>query len=123
MKEKKRVEEKGWGYEEILVSNSEYCMKRMVFGKDSKFSMHFHVDKKETWYVQKGFFVLEYIDTTNANIRTINLCQGDVWTNERLFPHRLICKENKGIIMEVSTKDTIRDNYRVMPGDSQNLEE
>jgi hypothetical protein len=33
-------------------------------------------------------------------------------------PHRLTCLE-QGTIIEVSTADSVEDNYRVLPGDSQ----
>lgn len=113
------IVEKGWGHENIFVSNDDYCGKLLVFEKDKEFSMHFHVDKKETWYVLEGFFQLSIIDTKNATVVTRNLNVGDVWTNERLLPHRLRCVGGKGTIIEVSTKDTVEDNYRVFPGDSQ----
>jgi hypothetical protein len=34
------------------------------------------------------------------------------------MPHQLICIE-EGTIIEVSTPDSVEDNYRVLPGDSQ----
>jgi len=46
------------------------------------------------------------------------LNQGDVWHNPPLLPHQLICIE-AGTIIEVSTSDSVEDNYRVVPGDSQ----
>jgi hypothetical protein len=42
----------------------------------------------------------------------------DVWHNLPLQPHQLICLE-EGTIVEVSTADSVEDNYRVFPGDSQ----
>ena len=42
---------KGWGEELILVNNELYCGKLLIFRKDSKFSMHYHMKKDETWYV------------------------------------------------------------------------
>jgi hypothetical protein len=35
-----------------------------------------------------------------------------------LFPHQVICLE-EGVIIEVSTPDSVEDNYRVRKGDSQ----
>ena len=49
---------KGWGKEIIFVNNDEYCGKLLCFEKDKKFSMHYHLKKKETWYVSKGSFIL-----------------------------------------------------------------
>jgi len=41
---------KGWGKEIIFASTPEYCGKLLVFDKaGAKCSMHFHLDKHETW--------------------------------------------------------------------------
>ena len=109
---------KGWGQEEIWVTNGDYCSKFLHFEAGSMFSMHFHAEKVESWYVISGKFVVEWISTSNAKIHQKTLCVGDTWHNERHVPHRLICLE-QGTILEVSTPDSIEDNYRVMPGDSQ----
>ena len=110
--------EKGWGSELIWVTNDKYCGKLMNFNKDAKFSMHFHSIKDETWYVLSGKFEVKYIMTQDASIKSHILNQGDTWRNEPLEPHQLICLE-EGTIIEVSTPDSVEDNYRVMPGDSQ----
>jgi len=110
--------DKGWGSENIWVTNDKYCGKLLNFNTGARFSMHFHREKEETWYIMSGKFEVEWIDTNDAKIYTENLAEGDVWHNPPLLPHRLICI-GKGSIMEVSTPDSIEDNYRVMPGDSQ----
>jgi len=35
-----------------------------------------------------------------------------------MVPHQLICLES-GTVVEVSTPDSVEDNYRIIPGDSQ----
>ena len=109
---------KGWGSEYIWATNDKYCGKFMSFHTDAKFSMHFHKDKEETWYVISGQFLVRWIDTSNSHIIEKFLGVGDVFHNEPLKPHQLICIE-EGTILEVSTPDSVEDNYRVMPGDSQ----
>lgn len=109
---------KGWGSEEIWATNDKYCGKLLNFNAGAKFSMHFHAVKDETWYVLEGRFIVECIDTKNASTYTKSLVKGDVWHNPPLLPHRLTCIE-KGSIIEVSTPDSVEDNYRVLPGDSQ----
>ena len=47
---------------------------------------------------------------------------GDTWHNPPLQPHQLEALEDGSSISEVSTADSIEDNYRVMPGDSQPLQ-
>jgi mannose-6-phosphate isomerase-like protein (cupin superfamily) len=110
--------EKGWGSELIWASNDHYCGKMMNFNTGAKFSMHFHRDKEETWYVQSGKFIVRWILTDTAEHREQELDAGAVWHNPPLLPHQLICIE-AGTVIEVSTADSVEDNYRVMPGDSQ----
>ena len=110
--------EKGWGSEDIWCTNDKYCGKFMHFNKGAKFSMHFHAEKDETWYILKGKFQVRWIDTTNAEEHFKILKVGDTWHNPPLLPHQLKCLE-EGTIIEVSTPDSVQDNYRVFPGDSQ----
>ena len=110
--------EKGWGNELIWASNDKYCGKLMTFYAGAKFSMHFHKEKEETWFVQNGKFIVRWIDTKTANIIETTLNKGDTWHNPPCLPHQLVCIE-AGTIIEVSTPDSVEDNYRVMPGDSQ----
>jgi mannose-6-phosphate isomerase-like protein (cupin superfamily) len=110
--------EKGWGHELIWVTNDKYCGKIMHFNEGSKFSCHFHREKDEAWYVLSGEFVVEYINTADASQDSVELHPGDTWHNPPLLPHRLICIK-AGDIIEVSTPDSVEDNYRVLPGDSQ----
>lgn len=111
---------KGWGYELIWATNDKYCGKIMVFEKaGNKFSMHFHKEKDETWFVNNGRFKLRYIDTATATLFEKELKEGDTWRNSPLLPHQLEALEDGSSITEVSTPDSIDDNYRIMPGDSQ----
>ena len=121
--EKKQVAqrvEKGWGHEIIFVNNESYCGKILHFKTGGKFSMHYHMIKKESWYVSSGKFVFKYIDTRNADIKTETLDVGDVVTNEIGQPHQIICLE-EGDIFEVSTTHFDSDSYRVFKGDSQGI--
>ena len=111
---------KGWGYELIWATNEKYCGKIMVFEKDrAKFSMHFHREKDETWFVNAGQFMLRYIDTKTATMHEKILKEGDVWRNPPLQPHQLEALQPNSMIFEVSTPDSVEDNYRILPGDSQ----
>lgn len=110
--------EKGWGHEEIWATNNKYCGKMMHFKKGAKFSMHFHAEKDETWYVLSGDFQVNWIDTKDSVMKHARLTQGSTWHNPPLLPHQLVCFE-EGTIIEVSTPDSVEDNYRIMPGDSQ----
>lgn len=114
----KGIVDKGWGSELIWATNDKYCGKLMTFKKGAKFSMHFHAEKDETWLVQGGLFKVIWIDTKDASRHEKLLNIGDTWRNPPFMPHQLICLQ-AGEIMEVSTADSVEDNYRVEPGDSQ----
>ena len=112
--------EKGWGNEFIFASNDKYCGKLLNFTSGSKFSMHFHKEKDETWFVNAGSFKLIYCDTNTASYHEKILNEGDVWHNPPMMPHQLIALQAQSMIFEVSTSDSVEDNYRIAPGDSQN---
>lgn len=111
--------EKGWGSENIWATNDKYCGKLLNFKSGAKFSMHFHAVKDETWYVLSGRFKVITIDTSNSKREVNILTPGETWHNPPLQPHQLICLQ-EGSIIEVSTADSVADNYRIEPGDSQN---
>lgn len=106
---------KGWGHELIIHNCKEYCGKILVFKKGCKFSMHYHLLKKETWYVNKGQFEFRWIDTLTAKkyMKILNI--GDVVTIERGLPHQLIAL-SEGEIFEVSTEHFDHDSYRIEKG-------
>ena len=112
--------DKGWGYELIWATNDSYCGKILVFEKPgSKMSMHFHKEKDESWFVNQGSFKLRYIDTAKAQTMEVVIKAGDTWRNPPLMPHQLEAIEAGSSITEVSTPDSIEDNFRLAPGDSQ----
>ena len=116
--------DKGWGFELIWATNDKYCGKIMVFEKvGSKFSLHFHKEKDETWFVNNGRFLLKWIDTSNAQLNELELKEGDTWHNPPLQPHQLIALEAGSSVTEVSTADSVEDNYRIVRGDSQSVED
>jgi mannose-6-phosphate isomerase-like protein (cupin superfamily) len=107
---------KSWGYEDIIFSNHLYCTKYLVFtteAKDRKTSMHFHANKKESWLVVAGRFKLHFIDTMTGKLITNELKEGDKWENDPHEPHQLESVDGWGMVLETSTRDDMKDNYRV----------
>lgn len=107
---------KGWGHEFIWATNDHYCGKFLHFNTGKKFSMHFHANKDETWYVLSGKFLVHWIDTETGERFTNELKINDTWHNKPLLPHQVECVE-EGTIIEVSTADSVEDNFRVEKGD------
>ena len=109
---------KGWGEEIIIENNEMYCGKLLKFKKGCKFSMHYHLIKDETWYVQEGKFRYRWIDTETAELHEVKLKEGDVVRQRVGQPHQIIA-ETDGTIFEVSSQHFDEDSYRVFPGDTQ----
>ena len=109
---------KGWGEEIIIENNEMYCGKLLKFKKGCKFSMHYHLIKDETWYVNEGKFLYRWIDTETAETIEQRLKPGDVVRQRVGQPHQLIALTD-GVVFEVSTQHFDEDSYRVFRGDSQ----
>jgi len=116
----KEIVEKGWGREIIFASNEHYCGKILQFDKKgAKGSMHYHMNKDETFMVVSGSFLLRTIDRMTAELSEQKIEMGHVVRVIPGFVHQLEALENDSQIFEVSNKDEPSDSYRVMPGDSQ----
>jgi mannose-6-phosphate isomerase-like protein (cupin superfamily) len=114
MKIKPTKVEKTWGHELWIHNDSQYCGKLLVFENEgNRFSMHYHMIKNETWYIQKGAFEFHSIDTETAKIQKDILNVGDVVYIERGKPHQLIALEPESIVFEVSTEHFDDDSYRI----------
>jgi len=109
---------KGWGEELIIENNEMYCGKLLIFKEGCRFSMHYHLIKDETWYVNKGEFIYRWIDTESAETIEQKLKVGDVVRQRVGQPHQLIALTD-GEVFEVSTQHFDGDSYRVIKGDTQ----
>lgn len=110
---------KGWGHEVIFVNNELYCGKLLVFKKGCKFSMHYHMIKDETWYVNEGEFIYRWIDTDEGEIKETKLKVGDSVRQFPGMPHQLEALTD-GVVFEVSTQHFDSDSYRIYKGDVLN---
>jgi len=109
-----KIVTKVWGYEMWIHNDSDYCGKLLVFNKaGNKFSMHYHMKKKETWFVQSGSFLFKWIDVENGRIESTTMVNGDSVLIERGLPHQLIALEDNSTIFEVSTEHFDEDSYRI----------
>jgi mannose-6-phosphate isomerase-like protein (cupin superfamily) len=109
---------KGWGEELIIENNDKYCGKLLIFKAECKFSMHYHMIKDETWYIDKGEFTYKWINTETADTIEQYLKPGDIVRQRPGQPHQLIALTD-GVVFEVSTQHFDSDSYRIWKGDSQ----
>lgn len=115
---KPEIVNKGWGREIVIDNNDEYCGKILEFRAGTKFSDHYHLIKKETFYVLDGLLNLYYYDLMNGSKRYKQLRPGDVIKINRGEPHQIQAVMDSRII-EVSTHHEDSDSYRIGKGSSQ----
>ena len=118
----KKVEKK-WGYELWIHNDTDYCGKLLVFSKSgNKFSMHYHMIKDETWYVRKGAFQFDWIDTENGERCYTQIQEGDVIEIKKGLPHQLTALTEEATVFEVSTQHFDEDSYRIYRNQPSDLE-
>ena len=77
---KAKFVEKEWGHEIWMANNEKenYCGKILRINQGYNSSLHFHMDKHETFYITKGSLQVDLIDTIDALKITKILNEGDV---------------------------------------------
>lgn len=118
IKLKSEIVSKGWGFEKIIVNNTDYCGKILHFNKGAKFSGHLHREKRETFFILDGYVKVTGINTENAEPYFIFLQKGEILDIPRNTIHQIEALEETDII-EFSTCHKDSDSYRYFPGDSQ----
>ena len=114
-----KIVSKPWGEEIWIHNDEEYCGKILRFFKaGNKFSLHYHIIKKESWYVGKGSFEFTWLDTELAKKHSTTITEGTCITIERGQPHQLKSLEDNSEIFEVSTQHFNEDSYRITRGDN-----
>lgn len=116
------IHNKLWGYEIWIENNTEYCGKHLHVIPGKKCSVHYHINKKETFYVISGELILEYAyhtDLTKWNnmidIQTILLQKGDSFTIDRNVSHRFYSGLPYSCdFIEISTHHDDNDSYRII---------
>ena len=108
---------KGWGYELWITNNESYCGKILVFEANKKFSWHYHKLKDETFYINRGRFLLYFSwedDVVSASRTELNT--GDIFHIPVGLRHQLLALESSSVT-EFSTQHFEEDSYRIIKGD------
>ncbi len=112
---KAKVVEKDWGREIWMVNNSseDYCGKILQIDQGYSTSLHFHLEKHETFYITKGQLQVDLICTIDGVKVTRILNEGDVLEIERGQPHQLIAYDGDVEFIEISTFHRDSDSLRI----------
>ena len=111
---KPKLVNKIWGHEAWLTNNEkeDYCGKILHICAGQGSSMHYHMDKHETFYVLKGELGLELLDTTDGEKSLVLIPEGEGYVIERGQPHQLTASIDTDVI-EISTFHRDEDSHRL----------
>ncbi len=113
-----QIVSKGWGHEVWVCNNGEFCGKELHITKGHRFSMHFHIKKREVFRLRTGRVQLSTANLEDGSYSWIILEPGDVIEIPRHLPHSIEALEDS-LIDEYSTMHLDEDSYRIAPGSSQ----
>lgn len=116
--EEPEIINKGWGYEIQIINTDKYCSKILHFNAGAQSSLHYHIDKYETWYITKGSIKITGVNPDSAEEYELIVDEGKMVDIPRGTIHQVFAFTDTDIF-EVSTPDFWEDNYRVKKGDSQ----
>jgi|DEB0MinimDraft_10_1074344.scaffolds.fasta_scaffold02307_2 mannose-6-phosphate isomerase-like protein (cupin superfamily) len=108
---------KGWGYEKWIANCPEYCGKILFIAQGKRCSWHYHQNKDEVFYVQRGVVEVIYSKNDNDEIADkILLCEGDKFHVPRGMRHQMYALRDTEIL-EFSTEHRDEDSHRIKRGD------
>lgn len=123
---------KGWGWELWVENNELYCGKHMCVLPGKKCSVHYHKNKKETFYVLKGSLNITLLprafyekghDIDNEewwwkHRQNMILFPGQKLTIDTYVPHQFTAGSHEPCeFIEFSTHHDDEDSYRIIKGD------
>lgn len=111
-----------WGYEIWIENNHLYCGKHIHIVPHRTCSVHYHKNKKETFYVINGSLLIEtstVLDKSswlnNSNIKVTRLDKGQSYTIDTYIAHRFkSALDYPCDFIEISTHHDDNDSYRII---------
>ena len=112
---KAKFVEKDWGHEIWMANNEheDYCGKILHINQGCSSSMHFHMNKHETFYVTDGTLQVILIDTEQGKERHHMVLEGYTFEIDRGQPHQLIAYDGDVEFIEISTFHEDSDSKRI----------
>jgi len=109
----KKVKKK-WGSEQWIVNEPEYCGKLMEIFPGHSCSIHFHKNKKETFYILSGSLLLKLWNTCKGRYKSTVLTKGQALTIKTLVPHTFTNDTDSScVFIEFSSHHEDIDSYRL----------
>jgi mannose-6-phosphate isomerase-like protein (cupin superfamily) len=112
-----KIVDKDWGHEEWLVNEEKYCGKFLYLKKGKRCSLHYHQNKDETFYINKGKVLMEILIPNKIENKIFYsperriMKEGDRQHITPGMQHRFSGLEDS-VIIEFSTHHEDTDSYR-----------
>ena len=108
---------KEWGHELWLVNNEEedYCGKILFIEKGRHTSMHYHLDKHETFYVLEGTLRVDMLrdkDQPESHPFTMTCRTGQSMEMPREQAHMLMAEHGDATLIEISKFHRNEDSHK-----------
>jgi len=115
LRNKAETHKKRWGHEVWLANNKDenYCGKILLINEGCNTSMHYHMEKHETFYIIEGSLKVDLLNTTEGKKRSLILEEGETLEIKRGQPHQLIAHNGHVAFIETSTFHKNEDSYRL----------
>lgn len=104
-----------WGHEKWIENLDDYCGKVLVLDAGKKCSMHYHMNKLETMFLESGRVDIRFRDPESAEDYVVSLYPGDSVRIPRGQQHQIMAVVDSRLF-EFSTKHEETDSYRVELG-------
>tara|TARA_Y100001938_G_scaffold151221_1_gene247811 strand:- start:22075 stop:22440 length:366 start_codon:yes stop_codon:yes gene_type:complete len=109
---------KDWGHEIWLANNlqEDYCGKILFIKKGHSTSMHYHVEKHETFYVLEGTLRVDMLrdkDEIGSHPFTMTCQSGESMEMERSQAHKLMATDSDVKLIEISKFHKDEDSHRL----------
>jgi mannose-6-phosphate isomerase-like protein (cupin superfamily) len=101
-----------WGTAKILYSDANVTVKELTFVTLGKTSLHYHLHRHETLYVQTGTFSIRVFDSEKDVFNEVILKPGMTYTFARGYLHQIKCME-RGILIETTLTYEEEDVMRI----------
>jgi len=108
---------KGWGSEDWIWNDDNYCGKILAFEKGKKCSYHYHKIKDEVLFLYSGKIIMKYGDDNDFDAATVLVMEpGMAFHVTPGLRHQMIAEEDS-LMYEFSTHHEDSDSYRIVVGD------
>ncbi len=110
---------KGWGHEDWIANNKEYCGKLLFFKKGKRCSFHYHKKKHETFYLFSGKMRIRLAwgnRLAGLGVKSFLFNPGDCLEIKRGLRHQMIALKDSHLL-EFSTTHFESDSHRIVKGD------